>query len=473
LGTAAAAAHVFRSAAPFLSGGAVARLSRRAAGEPREALAQPSEIRSSDGLLDTAISAAPGIIRLGELAFPGFLYNESYIPPLLRVRLGDTMRISFRNDLPDDSSNLHFHGMGVSPRENCDNVFIHVHSGDRFDYEVRVPAHDRQGPGFFWYHPHAHGFVTKQLLGGMSGGLIVEGSDELYPMLGDLPERFLLIKHAEIGEGNEIISINGQLNPAVEIRPGERQFWRIGHIGATLFIKFRIENMPLYVVARDGHALTQPEKVSEFFIGPGERIDVIAVGPQPGEYAVTTVPFQNQAWKKPDPAQQIATVVASGLTVSNEAADAEILGQRVVGNGWIDEVRSTPIAKRRTLNYSKTPDRKIFMIDGKVMDDDRVDQTVMLGDTEEWTVFNTDEQYHSFHIHQTGFLVTEINGVPQHEASLRDTFSIPPATDTGSGVLKVVIPFTDPVIIGRFVYHCHAVDHEDKGMMGVVEVVQR
>ena len=52
-----------------------------------------------------------------------------------------------------------------------------------------------------------------------------------------------------------------------------------------------------------------------------------------------------------------------------------------------------------------------------------------------------------------------------------DTVSIPPATEQSSGVLKVVIPFTDPVIVGRFVYHCHAVDHEDKGMMGVIEVV--
>jgi FtsP/CotA-like multicopper oxidase with cupredoxin domain len=111
------------------------------------------------------------------------------------------------------------------------------------------------------------------------------------------------------------------------------------------------------------------------------------------------------------------------------------------------------------------------MIDGRVMEEDRVDQTVKLGDTEEWTIVNTDNQYHSFHIHQTAFLVTEINGVRQNEASLRDTFSLPPATEAGPGVLKVVIPFTDPVIVGRFVYHCHAVDHEDKGMMGVVEVV--
>jgi FtsP/CotA-like multicopper oxidase with cupredoxin domain len=111
------------------------------------------------------------------------------------------------------------------------------------------------------------------------------------------------------------------------------------------------------------------------------------------------------------------------------------------------------------------------MINGRVVDENRVDQTVKLGDTEEWTVVNTDQQYHSFHIHQTGFLVTEINGVGQNEDSLRDTFSVPPATDEGPGVLKVVIPFTDPVIVGRFVYHCHAVDHEDKGMMAVVEVV--
>jgi FtsP/CotA-like multicopper oxidase with cupredoxin domain len=98
-------------------------------------------------------------------------------------------------------------------------------------------------------------------------------------------------------------------------------------------------------------------------------------------------------------------------------------------------------------------------------------RSVKLGDTEEWTIVNTDEQYHSFHIHQTPFLVTEVNGVRQNEDSLRDTFSVPPATAAGPGVLKVVIPFTDPVIVGRFVYHCHAVDHEDKGMMGVVEVV--
>jgi FtsP/CotA-like multicopper oxidase with cupredoxin domain len=182
-----------------------------------------------------------------------------------------------------------------------------------------------------------------------------------------------------------------------------------------------------------------------------------------------TIAVPNEAWHQAlDPAQQMATIVSAGAVDSG--TEAEVLRQRVKGTRWIDEVRAAPIARRRTLNYSRSPDGKMFMIDGHIMDENRVDQTVRLGDTEEWTIINTEQQYHSFHIHQTAFLVTEVNGVQQDEDSLRDTFSVPPATDVGPSSLKVIIPFTDPVIVGRFVYHCHAVDHEDKGMMGFVEV---
>jgi FtsP/CotA-like multicopper oxidase with cupredoxin domain len=122
------------------------------------------------------------------------------------------------------------------------------------------------------------------------------------------------------------------------------------------------------------------------------------------------------------------------------------------------------------LNYSRTADRRQFMINGRVMDERRTDKVAKLGSTEQWTIVNTDAQFHSFHIHQTPFLVTQINGVPCRSTSLRDTFPVPPATELGPSSLTVTIPFTDPVIQGKFVYHCHAVDHEDKGMMGVIEV---
>ena len=248
----------------------------------------------------------------------------------------------------------------------------------------------------FWYHPRAHGAVAKQMLGGMSGGLVVDGFETLFPVVRGLPERFFLIKHAEPGGDREIISMNGQVNPVVEIRPGEMQFWRIANIGATLFIKFHIEGMPLYVMAVDGHPRSRPERTTQFFIGPGQRIDAVAIGPQAGEYVMRTISFQNQAWKKPDAPQQMATIISGGSGTLESHAETVVLNQRVASARWVDDVRSAPIARQRTLEYSRTPDRRVFMINSRVMDENRVDQTVKLGDTEEWTVVNTDQQYHSF-----------------------------------------------------------------------------
>ena len=431
---------------------------------------QPQELRSCHGILNTTITAAPGRVDLGgDVNFPGSLYNGAYLPPVLRVCTGDVLRIRFRNQLSSDPSNLHFHGLGVSPSGNSDNVFVHVHPGSEFAYEVHIPAHDWQGAGLFWYHPHVHGVVAKQILGGLSGGLIVEGFERYFPLVADLPERLLLIKHAEIAE-QEVITINGQLNPVIPIRPGEVQFWRIGNIGATLFMKLRIDGLPLYVLATDGHALSRPERVNDLFLGPGERVEAIVVGPPAGEYSVHTVSFQNEAWKPPDPAQQIALLVASGEPATNQIDEAGILRQQLHGGRWIEEIRRARITRRRRLNYSRTADRHTFMINGRVMDEARVDQIAHLGATETWTVINTDAQYHSFHIHQTAFLVTHVNGVRRHSKSLHDTFSIPPATELGPSSLQMIIPFTNPLIRGRFVYHCHAVDHEDKGMMGIIEV---
>jgi suppressor of ftsI len=149
--------------------------------------------------------------------------------------------------------------------------------------------------------------------------------------------------------------------------------------GVSDFYKFRIDGMPLYVMATDGHALTQPRKMTEFFIGPGERIDASAIGPPAGEYPMRTISFQNEAWRPPEPGLQLAVIYSSGLSQS-AAIEDDILRQRVAGPQWINDVRAASIARRRTLSYSRTTDRKIFMIDGRVVDEARTDQTVKLGD---------------------------------------------------------------------------------------------
>jgi FtsP/CotA-like multicopper oxidase with cupredoxin domain len=89
-----------------------------------------------------------------------------------------------------------------------------------------------------------------------------------------------------------------------------------------------------------------------------------------------------------------------------------------------------------------------------------------LGDVEEWTIQNTAQEAHVFHIHQLDFQVTEVNGEAQPFLGYHDVVTLPAAaSEVNPSVVKVIIPFTDPVILREFVYHCHIIQHEDQGMM--------
>jgi FtsP/CotA-like multicopper oxidase with cupredoxin domain len=169
---------------------------------------------------------------------------------------------------------------------------------------------------------------------------------------------------------------------------------------------------------------------------------------------------------------KLGTVVSQGPPADVAAAEANVSAQHVNGPLYVAVVRSSPIAHRRTFAFSANAQKTTFFINDKVFDEHRTDVTVKLGDTEEWTFLNRDSQYHDFHIHQTGFLVTEVNGAPTHFDGLRDTFSVPPVRNGKPGEAKLIIPFTDPEIVGKFVFHCHVVKHEDKGMMMTIEVVR-
>jgi FtsP/CotA-like multicopper oxidase with cupredoxin domain len=164
--------------------------------------------------------------------------------------------------------------------------------------------------------------------------------------------------------------------------------------------------------------------------------------------------------------------VSQGPAANVAAAEAKVSAQRIKGPLDVDVVRSRPIAHRRTFTFSDNPQKTFFFINDKVFEPNRTDVKLRLGDTEEWTIRNIDTQYHDFHIHQGGFLVTEVNGVPTHFDGLRDTFNVPPLRNGKPGEAKLIIPFTDPVTVGRYVFHCHVVKHEDKGMMMSVELLR-
>jgi suppressor of ftsI len=97
---------------------------------------------------------------------------------------------------------------------------------------------------------------------------------------------------------------------------------------------------------------------------------------------------------------------------------------------------------------------------------------VHFGDTETWTLLNQTGEQHVFHIHQVPFQVVEINGQAVPFTGYQDTITIPVEDMNGPGEVKVIIPFDDPAIIGKFMYHCHISEHSDAGMMATI-VVQR
>jgi FtsP/CotA-like multicopper oxidase with cupredoxin domain len=350
-------------------------------------------------------------------------------------------------------------------------VFVHISPGETFTYEIKIPE---KHVGLFWYHPHMHGDVDRQIIGGMSGGILVDGSERLYPFVKGLTERVLLLKHHPLGRADyeELVTVNGIVAPSIPIRPGEAQFWHIGNIGADRFLRVKIDGMPFYLIGRDGYFVPNPIRMEEVLLGPGQRFSAIVVGGRAGQHAFKSAAFKFDERQPPLPEVDLGAVVSQGPAADVPAAEAKVSAQRVAEPLYVDVVRSSPIAHRRTFAFSVNSNKTAFFINDKVFDENRTDVTVKLGDIEEWTILNQDSQYHDFHIHQTGFLVTEVNGALTHFDGLRDTFSIPPARNGKPGEAKLIIPFRDPQIVGRFVFHCHVVKHEDKGMMMTVEVVR-
>ncbi|WP_310568590.1 multicopper oxidase domain-containing protein [Gemmatimonas sp.] len=140
-------------------------------------------------------------------------------------------------------------------------------------------------------------------------------------------------------------------------------------------------------------------------------------------------------------------------------------------------VRPTPatlsraqITKRITLSYTENAAGTKFYINGKQFDPSRIDTDVSVGDVVEFTIVNQTTELHTFHIHQSDFLVTQVNGQSANSVSLQDNVNVSYMANGIPGTVKVVVPFWDPVAVGMFVYHCHILEHEDGGMMTTIRL---
>ena len=168
---------------------------------------------------------------------------------MLRVNPGDTIRLRVNNFI-DQMTNVHYHGMNVSPLSPSDDIFIMIPPTGDFDYEVQIPEDHPEG--LFYYHAHLFGLTEYQIMSGLSGGLIVNGVLAPFPQLEGIKEQIMYLKDVQIidgvvPQGADIDisaptnpTVNGQTNPVLTIRPGETQFWHIANIGADHYYNLPI-----------------------------------------------------------------------------------------------------------------------------------------------------------------------------------------------------------------------------------------
>ncbi|HEX7679847.1 MAG TPA: multicopper oxidase domain-containing protein, partial [Thermoanaerobaculia bacterium] len=369
--------------------------------------------------------------------------------------------------VPAFYSNVHYHGLGVSPFGAGDNVFTVIKQGDTFKYHVVLPPD--HPTGLYWYHPHPHEISEAQVLGGMSGAIIIDGMENQRPFLKGLRQRVMLLKHIRFpGAQADTLSINGTTGARIDIKPGERQFWRIANVGANANFHLSLGGPKFLVVAQDGDLLETPAELSDLFIPPGGRFEVVVTGPPAGSYPLKTLAVEILAGVNFPTETALATLVSSGpaQTALLSAAPATKSDDRP----GVEEIRNAPVSRRCTWTFTQTTDNSKFMINGKVYDMNRIDTQVKLGTYEEWTIVNASPELHTFHIHQTDYLVTAIDGKPVTMNHTQDSLNLPYADAAGPHSVTIKIPFVNPAILGEFVFHCHVLAHEDRGMMANIVV---
>ena len=425
---------------------------------------EPPRQESSDGVLRFDLVASGRGIDVAGASVQGQAYDDGLVGPTLVVNPGDTIELTLDNQL-DVHTNLHFHGMHVSPANNGDNIFLSIDPGEQFAYSLAIP--DNHPSGTFWYHSHAHTLSEEQVFGGLSGMIIVEGLTDLLPAaLREVTDIAVGLKDAQVvGDAIETENIdsnaptlrvvNSASMPVQEIAPGEVQLWRLANIGADIWYDVELEGQPLIVIGEDGNPVWEVWNADHLVMPPGKRFDVLVTGPPPGDHVFRTREY-NQGGDN-YPAADLMTVLSLGAELTPPAMPTSLVAR--------DELPDNDVVEHRTMVFSEDETTNVFYINDKTFDPNRVDVQPTLGTTEEWTLKNTSSEQHPFHIHVNDFQVISVGGEPYDAHGLQDTVPLLPGKD-----VVIRTRFTD--FTGKFVFHCHILAHEDNGMMAVVEVVE-
>lgn len=446
---------------------------------------EPEELRSTDGRLRVRLEAAAASVHLGGRDAFGLAYNGGIPGPTLRLRGGETLEVELVNEMAVPT-NLHVHGLHVSPQGNSDNVFVTIEPGRSFSYAYRLP--ENHPPGLYWYHPHHHGTVADQIFAGLFGAIIVEDPEPLQVSR----ERVMVVSDTTLdgtgtvtdispmermlGREGEMVLVNGQSNPRLSARPGERERWRIVNTCVSRYLSLRLDGQQLELLGMDAGRFQSPEGVRELLLAPGNRADIL-VSAADGDAVLTASYYDRGSMAGmmglrgagPDGRPIRAEIPLATLSVSGDPVTSPPDIPTEIRSGLQPaDLRTATVAAQRQFTFATGgmgPGMGMmsFTINGREFNGNRTDTAVAAQSVEEWTLVNSSPMDHPFHLHVWPMQIVAEAGRAPDSAPWRDVVNVP-----ARGQVTVRIAFDD--FSGRSVYHCHILDHEDQGMMGIIEV---
>jgi FtsP/CotA-like multicopper oxidase with cupredoxin domain len=424
------------------------------------------------GQVVVELTAAPAHVSL----VPGagtdvYAYNGRIPGPTLELREGDDVVIRFRNGLPE-ATTVHWHGLHL-PFEADGSPLHPVAPGETYEYRFTV----RPGSaGTYWYHPHPHHRTAWQVGMGLYGAIIVRAPDD--PLAAALTEKLLILSdnrfredgsldfpHPDSPDGRvdmmngregDVLFVNDGILPVVPIRSGELQRWRLVNASGARIYRLALPGHTFLHVGSDGGLFEYPVETDELVLANGERAELLvrATAPPGTRTTLRTLPYDRYMPRtRPD--------------------DWDVPRDLLVLQ-YTDDPTVRPVAIPRVLRTvpaldpaAATGTRVMLMsqgrINGRIMDMNRVDVRAPLGATEIWEVENLVGMDHPFHLHGFQFQVLDRNGEPEPYPSWKDTVNVPKRAK-----VRFIVRYDDHP--GKWMFHCHILDHEDQGMMGVLEV---
>ena len=395
-------------------------------------------------------------------------YNGTFPGPTIRRPTGQTTTVTLVNNLPIAAGELTLHNHGnhsTAENDGQPDDFLAAPNGGSVNYAYTgTEAGANERGAFQWYHDHRMDVTGRNVWMGLAGMYIIDDPADPQTLPKGEFDVPLLVADRSLGANNQLaytfnavgvtgnrILVNGVPQPYFNV--GDRKYrLRILNASNSRSYDFTLGNGQSFIqIGTESGLLPAPVKRSHILLGPAERVEVVV---------------------------DFARKLGQRIVLQNVAADGslrQVMQFRVTRD--LADNSSVPATLRplpaldatsavtRTFEFGRNRFSGAWTINGQTFDPNRIDASPRLGTTETWIFTNKSGSNHIVHIHDVDQQLVSRNGV-----AARPYERMKESWNLGIGETIVLkLKFTDN--LGRFVFHCHILEHEDAAMMAQLEVV--